>query len=510
MPRYILLNRRAGLFTDAAKHASRATVATALSRLAPHAKIHADHNPSDPLARRVVVFEADAAHVDTVRPQLPTHTLVEELEFHAAHARHPTFLRTSKPQPPHASARHFTASVVSGRTKLQGVPVTVFFADAAGHHTYAQAMTDGDGLVSVPVPPGHSIAVAQPTPYAGYWPMVAEAPATGAAINCPAVPHAGPDGDGWWHHIMGVNTAAGHRGRGIKVGVIDTGCGPHRNLAHVNRIGAFTGGRFQTGALAAADVSDHGTHTTGIIGARPSKHGDYAGMAPDCTLFHIRVFKDETPKGIPSSADLVNAIDALSRDHGCDLINMSLGAKRHTLAVQDAIRDAAERGTMCICSAGNDAGAVEYPAAYPDCAAVSAIGQLGCAPPGSLSASFRPHPRPMHGRDHLFLAAFSCIGEPGAKPLTCCGPGVGIISTVPDRLGISDRYVPMDGTSMASPAVCGALAVILGRDPGYKVLPRDETRTRAARDALIGHCHSIGMGAQLVGHGLPHAGSARA
>ena len=45
----------------------------------------------------------------------------------------------------------------------------------------------------------------------------------------------------------------------------------------------------------------------------------------------------------------------------------------------------------------------------------------------------------------MFLAAFSCFGA----ALACTGPGVGIVSTVPDRNGFSGAYMEMDGTSMS-------------------------------------------------------------
>jgi len=50
------------------------------------------------------------------------------------------------------------------------------------------------------------------------------------------------------------------------------------------------------------------------------------------------------------------------------------------------------------------------------------------------------------GQNNLFLASFSCFGP----TLACAAPGVGIVSTVPDRDGVAGAYMEMDGTSMAS------------------------------------------------------------
>lgn len=285
--------------------------------------------------------------------------------------------------------------------------------------------------------------------------------------------------------------------------MIDTGCGPHPNLGHVTLAGAFVDGGSLPPAQA-TDVAEHGTHTSGIIGARTSKAGDYSGMAPACNLFHARVFKSEDEG--PSQADLIMAIDALSRDHQCDLINMSLGGGGPSGAEQDCIRDALERGTLCICSAGNDAGPVNFPGAYPECVSVSAIGQVGWAPPGTFSAGNRPREPGRMGRDNLFLATFSSNGS----GLDATGPGVGIVSTVPDRPPAKGLYMEMDGTSMASPAVCATLAAILSQDGNYSALPRDVSRSKAARNLLEQNCVSVGLARTLQGFGLPVAGGSNA
>jgi subtilisin len=178
---------------------------------------------------------------------------------------------------------------------------------------------------------------------------------------------------------------------------------------------------------------------------------------------------------------------------------MSLGGGPSSEAEEDAIRDAAERGTLCICSAGNTAGSIEFPAAYQECAAVSAIGKLGWAPAGTFSASNNPQQPYLHGTDNLFLAAFSSYGA----TLACTAAGVGIVSTVPEKADFRDAYMEMDGTSMAAPAACGTLAVILSQDARYRGLPRDISRTNAARHLLASHCKSIGLAQQYEGRGVP-------
>ena len=66
MPQYVLVNRRSGMYTNTAKIASRATVTATLGML-PSATILADHQPADPLARQVVLLDADAAQVAAIK-----------------------------------------------------------------------------------------------------------------------------------------------------------------------------------------------------------------------------------------------------------------------------------------------------------------------------------------------------------------------------------------------------------------------------------------------------------
>jgi hypothetical protein len=503
MPRYVLINRRAGKFTDTAKHASRAAVAMTLSRLGGSARVVHDKDPKDELARRVVVLDADASSIAALQSTLSPDAIIEPLIRRSAHRR-PIELRSAIPRAAvagtvgGAAGAAYTTTIKAGGNPLSGIEVMFYVQDQSGQIQTLKTNTDQQGRCGLTLRPGDVMSFVEPIPYSGFWIMLQEAPPSGSTIDCTPVVKAAAGGGAWWHTEMGVDVTAAGRGSGIKVGVVDTGCGPHPNLSHVNLVGTFVDGT-SLPSSEATDVAEHGTHTSGIIGARPSKPGDYAGMAPDCDLFHARVFKSEDDDGGPTQADLINAIDALSRDNGCDLINMSLGGGPPSQGEEDAIRDAAERGTLCICSAGNEGGAIDFPGAYPECSAVSAIGQIGWAPSGTFSAGNRPKESSKLGQRNLFLATFSCFGP----TLACAAPGVGIVSTVPDRNGVTGAYMEMDGTSMASPATCGVLAVILSQDANYKSLPRDISRTNAARTLLAQHCEPFGLPVKFEGRGLP-------
>ena len=500
MPEYVLVNRRSGLFTNQAKIASRASVQMTMGLLSS-ANVLADHRPEDPEARHVMLIDADAAQVASIRSQLPPDSILEPAVRRNLHRRIPIELRPTAPLEVTAArgtTTPYKVTITAGGRPLVGVDVMLYLRDPGGGVQIKHVPSKAGGKVSYAVPAGYEVAFVEPLPESGFWIMLAGAPPSGSTIDCLPIAKAGSRGGGWWHDAMNIGLSKDSRGSGIKVGVVDTGCGPHPNLKHVNLVGVFVDGKTLPGSQA-RDVAQHGTHTTGIIGARPGKSGDYAGMAIGCDLYHARVFKGEGPQDGPTQADIINAIDALSRDHQCDLINMSLGGGPPSQAEEDAIRDATERGTLCICSAGNEAGPIDYPGAYPECQAVSAVGKVGWAPAGTFSADNRPRDAAHMGQNNLFLATFSCFGP----TLACAAPGVGIVSTVPDKDGVTGAYMEMDGTSMASPAACGTLAVILSKDATYKVMPRNASRTKRAALLLAQHCKPFGLPVKYEGRALP-------
>jgi hypothetical protein len=61
----------------------------------------------------------------------------------------------------------------------------------------------------------------------------------------------------------------------------------------------------------------------------------------------------------------------------------------------------------------------------------------------------------------------------------------------------------MSGTSMASAAICGALAVLLSRNGSYQALPRDARRAAQARAILQKACREIGLADEFEGYGVP-------
>ncbi|NIP81614.1 MAG: S8 family serine peptidase, partial [Gemmatimonadetes bacterium] len=74
--------------------------------------------------------------------------------------------------------------------------------------------------------------------------------------------------------------------------------------------------------------------------------------------------------GCPLSAIADGIVWAV--DNGADVLNLSLGGSSGSAAEQTALQYARSNGVLPFCAAGNASGPVSYPAAFPECVAVSA------------------------------------------------------------------------------------------------------------------------------------------
>jgi subtilisin family serine protease len=501
MARYVMANRRSGKFSVAEKIASRASISQVMSgSFLAGASIIRRNTPRHEIDRQLVLFEADPTEMEAKIKALPADVIVEPEIIHQKlnFYRPMDFLgiaagsSASLLAQPLGTTTNFSVRVKSGAAPLPNAEVSLFLRFLRSDRE-AKAITDATGIANFVFPRSWSVSAVVVIPAGNYWPMVQRGPTNGSVIDCPPLPNAN-NSLAWWHNRLGIDTLDLNLGSGIKVGVIDSGVGPHPFLDHVTSVGAYIDGNFDpTGG---ADVDLHGSHVCGIIGARPSDVNAFAGIAPGVDLFCARVFP---PDRGASQIDIANAIDELANERQVDLINMSLGAARGSQIELDAIQDALETGTLCICAAGNSNGPVEFPAAFDETVAVSAIGLLGWGPDGSIPATRIPFERARFGSDNLYHANFSCFGA----EITCSAPGVGIISTIPAKDGLLQPYASLDGTSMASPAACGALAAALSRSSIYQSLPRDITRSGMALQTLQRISQSIGLARNYEGRGMP-------
>ncbi len=282
-------------------------------------------------------------------------------------------------------------------------------------------------------------------------------------------------------HFYG-NTAPG-AGRGVTVGVIDSGVGPHPDLVVALGRNTITG----EDPADYSDIDQHGTHVAGIIAGRGTPPAGLQGVAPDVVLHAYRVFA-AGEEGASNFA-IAKAIDQAVAD-GCDLINMSLGGGPPDDLIREAIENAYTQGTIAFVATGNDDRApVSFPAAFPFSIAVSAMGRKGTFPRGTTDDN---NVQPPLGTDPKnFVAAFSNVGP----QVDVVGPGVAAVSTVPGG------YAPMSGTSMACPAITGAAARLLAGEPAILGMARTQARAEAMIRHLAGQAEAMGFGSIYEGIG---------
>ncbi|MFC1478773.1 S8 family peptidase [Candidatus Margulisiibacteriota bacterium] len=253
------------------------------------------------------------------------------------------------------------------------------------------------------------------------------------AIKKPAKPGDKPDdGDSsqpaevlpWGVDRIDADLAWGiSKGQGVKVAVLDTGI----DYRHPDLAANVKGGvNIINTRKSYNDDNGHGTHVAGTIGAVDNEIG-VIGAGSMASLYGVKVL-DRRGSGYLS--DLIAGLD-WAIQNGIQVINMSLSSSAGNQSFHDAIIAAYNAGIVQVAAAGNSSGPVQYPAAYAQTIAVSAI----------------------DSNDQL--AYFSSYGP----EVEVTAPGVSILSTYK-----GSAYAVSNGTSMAAPHVAGACAVKLAQN----------------------------------------------
>jgi subtilisin family serine protease len=209
------------------------------------------------------------------------------------------------------------------------------------------------------------------------------------------------------------------------------------------------------------DGSEHGTHVAGIAAgdngtSAPGPNGPVtvSGIAPKAYLGNYRVLTIPTDLvGLDgNSPEIVAGIEAAVRD-GMNVINLSLGEPEITPSrdiVVQALNGAAAAGVVPVVAAGNEFDSLGYGTIDSPGSAARAITAAAATKGGTIASFSSAGPTP-----------YSLSFKPDVT-----APGVSILSSVPKRFGTWREF---DGTSMASPHVAGAAAVLLQRHPSWTV-----------------------------------------
>jgi len=240
-------------------------------------------------------------------------------------------------------------------------------------------------------------------------------------------------------------------GAGVTVAVLDTGVYPHPDLTKpVNRLVAFKD--FVANQPKSYDDNGHGTHVCGIIaGNGDLSNGRYRGIAPEAKLVVGKVL-DAGASG--SFSDIIAGIQWVVKNrqrYRIRILSLSFGSTAFAPCSQDplcrAVQKAWNSGITVVTAAGNSgpgAGTINSPGINPNIITVGSSDDRGTASPAGDR-----------------IAPFSSRGptiEGVTKP-DVVAPGVSITS-LNNQLTPS-AYTTFSGTSMSTPIVTGAIALLL-------------------------------------------------
>ncbi|WP_371406186.1 S8 family serine peptidase [Kribbella sp. NBC_00662] len=243
---------------------------------------------------------------------------------------------------------------------------------------------------------------------------------------------------------------AGYEGAGVEVAVLDTGVdATHPDLTgKVKESVDFSGSPSGT-----VDHFGHGTHVAATIaGTGAGAGGTRKGVAPKADLLVGKVLGDD---GYGYDSWIIAGMEWAAAE-GAKVVNMSLGgeATDGTDPLSQAVNDiTAQTGTLFVVAAGNEG--QDETVGTPG-AAASAL-TVGAVDRNDQLADFSSRgPR---------------LGDAGLKP-EITAPGVGIIAAraAGTIMGdpIDELYTSASGTSMATPHVAGAAALLAQQHPDWK------------------------------------------
>ncbi|MCX5086061.1 S8 family serine peptidase [Streptomyces sp. NBC_00401] len=267
--------------------------------------------------------------------------------------------------------------------------------------------------------------------------------------------------------------AAGYDGKGTKVAVLDTGV----DTDHPDLKGRVAESENFTDSEDAGDHQGHGTHTTSTVGGTgAASDGKKRGVAPGATLLNGKVLNDS---GSGATSWIIAGMQ-WAVDQGADVVSMSLGNPAQTdctdpmaTATEELARSS--KNTLFVIAAGNT-GPGNNTVSSPGCA--PSVLTVGAVDRDDSTASFSSR-GPAYGSHTL-------------KP-EITAPGVAISAAAAGGRGIY-AYQSMSGTSMATPHVAGAAAIVKQRHPDWSAQQIKAALVSSADAAIPGDVRETGGG----------------
>ncbi len=275
------------------------------------------------------------------------------------------------------------------------------------------------------------------------------------------------------------NRSRGSAAVGVVVAIVDSGIDLDHPDLERNIIGSHNS---VNSKKSADDDNGHGSHVAGTVAARNNTIG-VVGISSEAFLLAVKVLNAQ---GSGWNSDIAEGI-VWATDNGAEVINMSLGGSSSSIVIEAAVQEAAAAGVVIVCAAGNAGNAapgsstVGYPAAYPECIAVSAWTDLDGTP--TATGQISPYGDPDES-----LASFSSTGP----EVEIAAPGVEI-----ESCWENGGYNTISGTSMACPHVTGVVAL---RIADGSTDPRSDLQ--ASTETISGTPDEVGGG--LLSAGEPN------
>ena len=248
--------------------------------------------------------------------------------------------------------------------------------------------------------------------------------------------------------------------------------GNNKDDDHNGYVDDYYGVNLVKGRDSGVDDEGHGTHVSGIIAG----HGNNAtGISGLCWTGSVVPVKFMNSKGKGSSSDAATGLDYAIKS-GAKIVNGSFGSSSKSTALQDEVDYAQSKGVLLVFAAGNDGTNNDKTPVYPASFTNSNIITVAAVTSTGALASFSNY---------------------GVKSVDLAAPGDSIVSTY-----LNSGYKVLSGTSMASPIVAAAAAMIHARDSSlsYSQIRSailSHTTPDAALSGKVAHPGVLNIGAAL-------------
>ncbi|MGV9914515.1 S8 family serine peptidase [Streptomyces tendae] len=250
---------------------------------------------------------------------------------------------------------------------------------------------------------------------------------------------------------------SGNTGAGVDVAVLDTGV----DAEHPDLAGRITAEQSFVPGESTVDRNGHGTHVASTVaGSGAASGGKEKGVAPGARLHIGKVLSDD---GGGQDSWIIAGMEWAARDQHAKVVSMSLGGSPTdgTDPLSTAVNNLSEEtGALFTVAAGNSG---------PDAYSVSAPGAADAAlTVGAVDGTDTPAD---------FSSRGPRVGDAGVKP-ELTAPGVDILAARSQYASEgSGAYQTLSGTSMATPHVAGAAALLAAEHPDWT--------GRRIKDALV-------------------------